>query len=249
MRALWSLLLFAVALAPITASAQEQDEEETEETEEEEADEEEDATQQPAAQPQKRVAATKTSPKTGSLFNEKRTRMLVGMEGNARQIGDLITIEITESTSSQVSADTITRRDSSVSASIGSLFGIKQQIVDANPNMGGTIGMETESTNSFSGDGETSRAGKLDGKITCRVVEVRSNGNLVIFGWKEVRANRETMYLSLSGVIRPQDIQANNTILSDLIAEARIEYTGAGVISDKQGPGVGTRILDNIWPF
>ena len=73
--------------------------------------------------------------------------------------------------------------------------------------------------------------------------------NLVVFGWKEVRANKETQYLSLSGIVRPQDIRNDNTIASDLIAEARIEYTGTGVVGDKQSPGVGAHIMDNVWPF
>ena len=81
----------------------------------------------------------------------------------------------------------------------------------------------------------------LQGTLTCEVIAVKSNGNLVVFGWKEVRSNRETQYLSLSGEVRPQDIRANNTIDSNLLANARIEYTGSGVVSDKQGPGLGTR--------
>lgn len=89
----------------------------------------------------------------------------------------------------------------------------------------------------------------MAGTLTCKVVEVRPNGNLVILGWKEVRSNKETQYLSLSGMVRPQDIKSNNTIPSDLIAEARIEYTGSGVVADKQAPGYGVRALDHVWPF
>lgn len=198
----------------------------------------------------KPLAQTQTPSTTGSLWSPVRTRMLVGMEGNARGIGDLITIDIREKTSSQVMAETQTTKESTIATSIGSLFGLRQQIVDANANMGGQITMDTSNTSSFNGDGNTSRKGSLSGKITCRVVEVREEtGNLVIFGWKEVRSNRETQYLSLSGVVRPQDIRTNNTISSDLIAEAKIEYTGSGVVSDKQGPGFGVRVLDNVWPF
>ena len=185
----------------------------------------------------------------GSLWSEKKVRMMVGMEGNARQIGDLITIVITEQTSSQVRADTTTRREASISNSIGSLFGLKNKILQNYPNIGGELAMTTNSENAFRGDGNTSRAGMLDGVVTCKVVDVHPNGNLVVFGWKEVRANKETQYLSLSGVVRPQDIQNDNTINSDLIAEARIEYTGTGVVADKQSPGVGARIMDNAWPF
>ena len=198
----------------------------------------------------KPLAQTQTPSSTGSLWNPVRTRMLVGMEGNSRGIGDLITIEIEERTSSEIQAETQTTKESTVATSIGSLFGLRQQIVEANANMGGQISMDTSNASSFNGDGNTSRKGTLRGKITCRVVEVRQDsGNLVVFGWKEVRSNRETQYLSLSGVVRPQDIRTDNTISSELIAEAKIEYTGSGVVSDKQGPGFGTRILDNIWPF
>jgi flagellar L-ring protein precursor FlgH len=214
---------------------------------------------QPAQKPSISVVAPQASNQTqisgnglvapGSLWSEKKVRMMVGMEGNARQVGDLITIVITEQTSSQVRADTTTRREASISNSIGSLFGLKNKILQNYPNIGGELAMTTASENAFRGDGNTSRIGMLDGVVTCKVVEVHPNGNLVVFGWKEVRANKETQYLSLSGVVRPQDIRNDNTIPSDLIAEARIEYTGTGVVGDKQAPGVGARIMDNVWPF
>ena len=185
----------------------------------------------------------------GALWSESKVRMMVGMEGNARQIGDLITIVITEQTSSQVRADTTTRREASISNSIGSLFGLQNKILQKYPNIGGELAMTTNSENAYRGDGNTSRVGMLDGIVTCKVVDVHPNGNLVVFGWKEVRANKEAQYLSLSGIVRPQDIRNDNTIPSDLIAEARIEYTGTGVVGDKQSPGVGARIMDNVWPF
>ena len=135
----------------------------------------------------------------GALWSEKKVRMMVGMEGNARQIGDLITIVITEQTSSQVRADTTTRREASISNSIGSLFGLQNKILQKYPNIGGELAMTTNSENAYRGDGNTSRVGMLDGIVTCKVVDVHPNGNLVVFGCKEVRANKETQYLSLSG--------------------------------------------------
>ena len=197
----------------------------------------------------KPVAETKTPVGTGSLWSPIHTRMLVGMEGNSREIGDLVTVNIDERTSSQIMAGTKTMKESKAGYSVGALFGIKQDIVSANPNLGGNIEMDTNGSSSYNGDGNTSREGSVRGQITCKVIEVQKNGNLVIFGWKEVRANRETQYLSLSGMVRPQDIQNDNTISSKVIAEAKIEFTGSGVVSDKQGPGFGTRILDHIWPF
>lgn len=195
----------------------------------------------------KPVIATEET--TGSLWNTNRARMLVGIDGNARAEQDLVTVIISEQMASQVSAATKATRASSVNAGIGSLLGVRNKIVAANPNMGGEISLGASSGSDFDGDANTSRDSMLQGTLTCEVIAVKSNGNLVVFGWKEVRSNRETQYLSLSGEVRPQDIRANNTIDSNLLANARIEYTGSGVVSDKQGPGLGTRLVDNVWPF
>lgn len=194
-------------------------------------------------------AATATRAQAGSLFADGRARMLVGMEGNARMVGDLITIEISEQTTTLVRAGTDTSRSSSINTGISSMLGLEQKLFNLYPELGGSIDISAEAGNEFTGDGQTSREGMLEGQLTCKVVEVRPNGNLVVFGWKEVRSNKETQYLSLSGMVRPQDIKANNTLQSHLIAEARIEYTGSGVVADKQSPGFGTRIVDHVWPF
>jgi len=194
-------------------------------------------------------AKTVTNPGTGRLWTEGKSRMMVGMEGNARNVGDLITIEISEKTSTRVMAGTQSQRNSRVNAGVNSLFGVDSKLLSLYPDIGGQLAMDVQNTADFAGDGETSREGLLQGQLTCKVVEVRDNGNLVIFGWKEVRSNQEVQYLSLSGMVRPQDIQSNNTVYSHLIAEARIEYTGSGVVADKQSPGFGTRVVDHVWPF
>ena len=185
----------------------------------------------------------------GSLWNEAGTRALIGMNGNARQIGDLITVTIDESASTTIGAKTDTKRAGDASFGISSLLGADTSILRANPNMGAAIGLGGSSASSFAGDGSTSRDGTLTAVITCSVVEVMSNGNLRIRGTKEVRVNREIQYLTLEGVVRPRDIRIDNTIASNLIADAQVEFTGNGVISDKQGQGWGTRIADTIWPF
>lgn len=194
-------------------------------------------------------AETGTAPQTGSLWMDSRSRMLVGMEGKTRDKGDLITVTISERTSTSLTAGTKTSRDSEVSTGISSIFGLEQKLLNLYPELGGEISMAATSGSNFLGDGSTSREGQLTGVVTCEVVNVLQNGNLVILGWKEVRSNKETQYLSLSGVVRPQDIKSNNTIASDLVAEARIEYTGAGVVADKQSPGFGVRVIDHVWPF
>ena len=87
----------------------------------------------------------------------------------------------------------------------------------------------------YNGDGNTSREGVVRGQITCRVVEVREDTGMVVFGWKEVRANRETQYLSLSGVVRPQDIQRQYDQFTS-IRKPKTEFKGRGLFQISKVP-------------
>ncbi|MFH1466327.1 MAG: flagellar basal body L-ring protein FlgH [Pseudomonadota bacterium] len=185
----------------------------------------------------------------GSLWNERSARTLLGQDGTTRQVGDLITVNIYESTSASLAADTSTSRASGVGAGIRALFGIESSIVKANPNMGPDISIDADSSTSYTGTGTTHREASLQGQITCTIVEVLPTGNLKLRGEKKVRSNRETQVLVLEGTVRPKDIQADNTVASYLLADAHIENSGTGVIADKQGPGIGQRVIDRIWPF
>ena len=103
--------------------------------------------------------------------------------------------------------------------------------------------------NDFEGTGETNRDDTLVATISARVIDKTMDGNLVIRGYREIRVNNETQFIILSGIVRPRDVTANNTIQSSKIAEARIEYSGTGIISEKQQPGWFARGLDVVWPF
>ncbi len=186
----------------------------------------------------------------GSLWNEVGARTLVGMNGNARRVGDLITIIIEERTITELTAETGTKRASGMTGKMGSFFGLGKQITKNNEgNLGGGLGYETESKHAFGGQGTTARAGTLQGRLTCRVIEVKGNGTLRVWGYKQIRSNRETQFLVVEGLARPLDIQADNTIVSSLLAEAKIEFNGSGVVADKQGPGIVQRGMDHAWPF
>lgn len=186
---------------------------------------------------------------TGSLWSEAEARALIGMDGNARRVGDLITVQVADTSSTTLGADTSTSRAGKSGYGIDAMLGLETSITAANPNMGGAIKLGGTSESTMDGQGRTSRQGTLAATLTCQVVEVLPNGNLRIRGTKQIRVNRETQYLTLEGVVRPRDILVDNTVRSDLIAEARIEFTGAGVLADKQGPGWGTRLADTVWPF
>jgi len=171
------------------------------------------------------------------------------MDSNSRRVGDLITVNISEETETELQADTSSSRDSTIGGGVGSMLGIGSGMVGANPNLNGELSLSLSGNADFSGDGKTRREGTLNGTLTCRVVEVMPNGNLKLWGYKEVRSNKETQYLILEGLVRPRDVQADNTVDSYLLAEARIEFAGAGTVSDKQKPGSVHRVLDHAWPF
>jgi flagellar L-ring protein precursor FlgH len=113
--------------------------------------------------------------------------------------------------------------------------------------MGGEV--KAGMANNFDGKGETTRSSQLAAYITAQVIQVLPNGYLVIHGSRQVRVNNENQIINVQGVIRTEDINSSNIVLSTYIADARIELIGEGVISDKQRPGWLARVLDWVWPF
>jgi flagellar L-ring protein precursor FlgH len=101
----------------------------------------------------------------------------------------------------------------------------------------------------FEGDGSTTRSGDLTAYITCRVTDVMPNGNLRIVGTREVLVNHENQVIILSGMIRPRDIGSNNVIRSIFVSDAKIAYSGTGVIDDRQRPGWMANFFEAVWPF
>jgi len=195
------------------------------------------------------VLPARPAPIPGALWNEVEARALIGMDGNARRVGDLITVKVSDTSSTSLGADTQSTRATSSEYGIDAALGLEASVTAANPNMGGKIALGGSANSSLAGSGTTSRTGTLAATLTCEVIEVLPTGNLRIRGTKEIKVNRETQYLTLVGVVRPRDILIDNTVASDLIADAHIEFTGAGVLASKQGQGWGTQIADTVWPF
>lgn len=173
----------------------------------------------------------------GSLYSRRK----------ARQVGDLVTIRIVHDTSAGSSANTTLKRQGDVDASVSALMGLKGQLegLEGGPSL--SIGTSTK--NDYTGSGGTDRRGSVTGTITGRVMEVLSNGHLVIAGRQAVMVNNEVEYLGLRGIVDARSIQSDNTVESTALADVRIEYTGQGVVAGKQRPGWFTRLLDVITPF
>lgn len=188
-------------------------------------------------------------PQEGSLWTPRHLHGLVA-DQKAQNVGDVITVSITESAKASEIANTQTSKTAGVKSSVASLLGLSfpmkaftSREVNAETAVEGAVG------NTSKGEGKTERQSAFTTYLSTRVIQVLPNNNLVIQGQRRLRVNNETEVVTLTGIVRPQDIDRNNTVPSTKVAEARVEIAGVGVVSDKQRQGWFTRILDHIWPF
>ena len=186
---------------------------------------------------------------TGSIWPGATAGNMLFADKKARSEGDIVTIIVVESSQGGNTAATNTGRSTNTSAGITALLGLETSVLGKNPNMGGSINIGGSSSSSLKGTGDTTRGGTLEARITARVTNVLPNGNLAIEGRRQVTVNAEDQYIIITGAIRPEDITSDNLIASQYIADARIVYTGSGIINDKMRPGWLTRIADWVWPF
>ncbi|MEI6205607.1 MAG: flagellar basal body L-ring protein FlgH [Desulfuromonadales bacterium] len=167
----------------------------------------------------------------------------------ARRRGDIITIVITETSSASKAAKTDTGRSSSINAGMPNFLGLEYQGIAKNlgPDLTKLINANVDSA--YKGSGSTSRQENLNATITARVIDVLPNGNLQIEGRRNIKVNEEDQEILLEGTVRPRDVGQNNTVNSVYVADAKISYSGRGIISDRQSPGWLMNILDKVWPF
>jgi len=170
-------------------------------------------------------------------------------DNKARRLNDLVTINVLENMTGSGAADTNAGKTSSIGAGVTDLFGMP---LSASVN-GGRFNLTPSVTaafaDDFKGKGATNRSGKLVATITAKVVEVMPNGNLLLESRKEITINNEKQILILRGMVRPDDIGTDNTILSSRVADAEVFFVGDGVLQEKQRTGWLGRIVGAIWPF
>ncbi len=176
---------------------------------------------------------------TDSLFTHRRST----------RIGDMLTVVIRETANAARGAGTDLSRKSEMSLGIGSFAGAMTALKAALPDMDPAKLIEAMSKNDFSGQGKTTSSGELYATLTVHIKQLMPNGDLYIEGNKVVMINEEESHLYISGVVRPSDIEADNRIDSNLNADAQVEYTGRGPVSDKQKPGWFSRLFDWVTPI
>ncbi len=193
------------------------------------------------------VTQGSAKPAEGSVYTEAVAGFLE--DTRAVRVGDVVFIRIAEEADAQGGASTKLSKDTNRQANVDALLGLVPAIQKAYPNIDPQQLISLAASSDFSGDGQTSRKGKLSGAIAVRVKRELPNGDLFVEGTKVVMINHEEYHLYVSGVVRPPDIAQDNSVPSSVIADAQIEFTGRGDVADQVERGWLTKILDAINPF
>lgn len=184
-------------------------------------------------------------PSNGSLFTDNAQGANLLRDFRARQIGDLVFVDVVEENTATVTSNASRSRDS------GNLAGIVP-IVGALPSTGAATAatvLPELGKRKFEGKGSTTRTSNVTARITARVIEVLPNGDLRIEAIKQVRINKETEQLAVTGIVRPNDLNADNSIETLFIGDLRVEMNGKGIASADNAPGWLFRLFDKLSPF
>ncbi len=192
---------------------------------------------------------TITPPSTGSLWSPNQSTNYIFSDQRALLVNDVVTVRINEESSALSDASTKLDHDSEVKMGIDAMMGFLAALQQANPNLDRSAMIGASTKNSYMGQGTTSRRGRVKAVVPALVRKLLPNGNLFVEGHRVILVNDEEYHFYISGVVRPIDIDQTNSVDSSKIADAEIEFTGKGVIADKQSPGWFSRALDYVWPF
>lgn len=191
------------------------------------------------------VSATSAIPQRtdGSLFQEAYGLALFD-DRKALRVGDIITITLSERTVSRKTSGVSVKKDSQTNFDAGPLLGVT-------PSLNGhTLETKLQQKRNFKGDAGADQSNSLQGNITVTVAEVLANGNLVVRGEKWMTLNRGDEFIRISGIVRPDDVAPDNTVVSTRLANAKISYSGTGTLADSQAMGWLTRFFNSeYWPF
>lgn len=168
----------------------------------------------------------------------------------AHQVGDILTINVKIDDKAELENTTTRSRNNSEAAGINAIAGFDKILKKFLPKDADLANLaDASSSNSSLGSGKIDRDEEIETTIAAIVTQVLPNGNLVIEGRQEIRVNFEKRVMIVAGIVRPEDISADNTVASANIAEARISYGGKGQITDVQQPRFGQQVLDVLLPF
>lgn len=181
---------------------------------------------------------------TGSLYKTGWSNGLYS-DTKARRVGDIITVLLQENTQASKTAKTETKKETD--ASLSPLIGLNglAPTIDGN-----TLQLGIESDGQFKGDAKSNQSNSLNGEISVHVLRALPNGNLIIRGEKWLTLNTGQEFIRLTGIVRAEDISAENTVESTRVANARISYSGKGSLSETQEAGwLSGFFMSSMWAF
>lgn len=190
---------------------------------------------------------TRTQPSNGSLYAEGASGLFE--DAVAGRVGDILVVRIDEKDVASHKAGTQLDKSDETSYGIPAAFGFVAALKAKYPDVDPAQVFATTSGQKFTGTGAVSRAGRMEATLPVRVREILPSGDLFVEGTKVVMVGHEEKHIYLSGIVRRIDIAEDNTVPSSRIADAEIEYTGRGDVSDTQRRGWLGRALSKIWPF
>jgi flagellar L-ring protein FlgH len=195
---------------------------------------------------QDRVAFTPAAP--GSIPLRVAAADLVA-DVKARAIGDVVTVNVVESITGESKAATSLANQRSIEGGIPNLFTFTEGLAQHNPLLNLSSMINSTSANSTTGQGDMTAADTFTATVSAVVTSVNPSGTLSIKGQRQLQINGEDDTIHLSGVVRPEDIDSDNTVSSSEVADLEVSISGKGQIRDKQGNGLGTRLFDWLWLF
>jgi len=186
------------------------------------------------------------TPRTEGAIYQAGQQMELFADIKARRVGDVLTVHLTESTNASKAAVTKTTKTTSAANTGATILG--RTITHAGVPIVGNAAFS--GADSFDGEGSSTQSNSLAGSLTVTVTAVQSNGNLVVQGDKTLKLNQGDEFVHISGVVRQADIQTDNTVTSDKIADAKISYSGKGVINSSNQMGWLARFFNSVFaPF
>lgn len=168
----------------------------------------------------------------------------------ASQVGDILTVAVDFTDSVNLSNATDTNRNSVTNTGVSNLLGFENKAKSLLPSaFDNTKLFNLQSNPTHNGTGSIKRTDQMKTNVAATIVQILPNGNFVISGRQEMRANNELRELLIEGIVRPEDITAANSIDLTKIAEARISYGGRGVLTNIQEAPIGQQLIEAVSPF
>jgi flagellar L-ring protein precursor FlgH len=183
----------------------------------------------------------------GSLWRDNRPASMLFTDARALRSNDLVVIKIEERADAHRRADTNLDHESTAQAQVDAFLGLLKNLEKAGLDPGLKIGGSNKT--GFKGEGKTARSEHFTATVPAIVRKVLPNGNLFVEGHRVILVNSEEQHFYISGVVRPIDIDQENSVKSSMVADAEIEFVGRGVLTDNQRQGWFSRYLGWLWPF